>query len=120
MVTRGDACGVQDRTDRVDEMMERTTLAAPAVCAGIGLHTGARVRMVMKPAAVGSGVVFDRTDLALDDTRIPARREYVRSTDLGTTLINESGASVATVEHLMAALAGGAGRGRCADRARRP
>jgi len=106
MVTRGDACGVQDRTDRVDEMMERTTLAAPAVCAGIGLHTGARVRMVMKPAAVGSGVVFDRTDLALDDTRIPARREYVRSTDLGTTLINESGASVATVEHLMAALAG--------------
>ncbi|KAA5801741.1 UDP-3-O-acyl-N-acetylglucosamine deacetylase [Alkalicaulis satelles] len=87
-------------------MMERTTLAAPAVCAGVGLHTGARVRMVMKPAAVGSGIVFDRTDLDLPDTRVPARREFVRSTDLGTTLINDAGASVATVEHLMAALAG--------------
>lgn len=87
-------------------MSHRTTLESPAVCAGIGLHTGARVRMVMKPAPVGSGIVFERTDLDLDDARVPARRDFVRSTDLGTTLVNDSGASVATVEHLMAALAG--------------
>ena len=87
-------------------MSHRTTLASAAVCAGVGLHTGARVRMAMKPAAVGSGVVFVRTDLDLADIRVPARRELVRSTDLGTTLVNAAGASVATVEHLMAALAG--------------
>ncbi len=87
-------------------VMHRTTLSAPAVCAGIGLHTGARVRMVMKPAPVGSGIVFERSDLDVADARVPARREFVRSTDLGTTLVNDSGASAATVEHLMAAFAG--------------
>lgn len=87
-------------------MSHRTTLKSAAVCAGVGLHTGARVRMVMKPAPVGSGIVFERTDLDVADRRVPARREYVRSTDLGTTLVNEAGASAATVEHLMAAFAG--------------
>lgn len=87
-------------------MSERTTLASAAVCAGIGLHTGARVRMALKPAPVGCGIVFERADLDIDDRRVPARREFVRSTDLGTTLVNEAGASAATVEHLMAALAG--------------
>ncbi len=86
--------------------MQRTTLATAAVCAGIGLHTGARVRMVMKPAPVGAGVVFERADLDLADTRIEARYDLVRSTELGTTLVNDAGASVSTVEHLMAALAG--------------
>ena len=87
-------------------MIQRTTLASAAVCAGVGLHTGARVRMAMKPAPVGAGVVFQRTDLDLEDCVVPARWDSVRSTDLGTTLVNEDGASVATVEHLMAALAG--------------
>ena len=86
--------------------MDRTTLISPAVCAGIGLHTGARVRMVLKPAPVGCGVVFERTDLDVEDRRVPAQRDYVRSTDLGTTLVNAAGASAATVEHLMAAFAG--------------
>lgn len=86
--------------------MDRTTLTSPAVCAGVGLHTGARVRMALKPAPVGSGIVFERSDLDVDDARIPARRDYVRSTDLGTTLVNDAGASAATVEHLMAAFAG--------------
>lgn len=88
------------------EMITRTTLASAVVCAGIGLHSGARVRMVLKPAPVGSGLVFERTDLDLEDCRIPAHRDYVRSTDLSTTLVNEHGASISTVEHVMAALAG--------------
>jgi UDP-3-O-[3-hydroxymyristoyl] N-acetylglucosamine deacetylase len=86
--------------------MNRTTLATAAVCAGIGLHTGARVRMALKPAPVGSGIVFERTDLDCEDRRIPARYDLVNSTELGTTLVNGDGASVATVEHLMAAFAG--------------
>jgi UDP-3-O-[3-hydroxymyristoyl] N-acetylglucosamine deacetylase len=87
-------------------MTERTTLAQAAVCAGIGLHTGARVRMVLKPAQAGTGIVFERTDLDCADRQIPARFDLVRSTDLGTTIINADGASVSTVEHLMAAFAG--------------
>ncbi|MFN3835502.1 MAG: UDP-3-O-acyl-N-acetylglucosamine deacetylase [Glycocaulis sp.] len=91
---------------RAAYLTERTTLAQAAVCAGIGLHTGARVRMVLKPASAGHGIMFERTDLQLADRCIPARYDLVRSTDLGTTLLNEDGASVATVEHLMAAFAG--------------
>jgi UDP-3-O-[3-hydroxymyristoyl] N-acetylglucosamine deacetylase len=87
-------------------MTERTTLAQAAVCAGIGLHTGARVRMVLKPAQAGTGIVFERTDLDCADRKIPARFDLVRSTDLGTTIVNADGASVSTVEHLMAAFAG--------------
>lgn len=87
-------------------MTERTTLAQAAVCAGIGLHTGARVRMVLKPAQAGTGIVFERTDLDCADRQIPARYDLVRSTDLGTTIVNDDGASVSTVEHLMAAFAG--------------
>lgn len=87
-------------------MTERTTLAQAAVCAGIGLHTGARVRMVLKPAAAGTGIVFERTDGDHADRQIPARYDLVRSTDLGTTIVNEAGASVSTVEHVMAAFAG--------------
>lgn len=94
------------RMVRAAFMTERTTLAQAAVCAGIGLHTGARVRMVLKPAPAGSGVVFERTDMDCADRLIPARYDLVRSTDLGTTIINDAGASVSTVEHVMAAFAG--------------
>ncbi|WP_019959698.1 UDP-3-O-acyl-N-acetylglucosamine deacetylase [Woodsholea maritima] len=87
-------------------MTNRQTLRGPVVCAGVGLHTGQRVRMVMKPAAAGTGIVFARVDLDVNDRVIPALFDSVRSTDLGTTLLNDDGASVATVEHLMAALAG--------------
>jgi len=101
-----DAAQKTGNTVKKSVIRYRTTLAAPAVCAGIGLHTGARVRMALKPAAAGTGIVFVRNDLELDDVRIPALHHLVRSTELGTTLVNASGASVATVEHLMAALAG--------------
>ena len=87
-------------------MTYRHTLAAPAVCAGIGLHSGERVRLALKPATAGTGVVFIRTDIDDRDNRIEARADRVTGLRLGTTLENEAGASVATVEHLMAALAG--------------
>lgn len=86
-------------------MSYRKTLAGATVCAGIGLHSGERVRMVMKPAAPGTGIHFIRTDLE-GDNRIAARIEQVTTVRLGTTIANEAGASVATVEHLMSALAG--------------
>ena len=79
------------------------TFAGPAVFAGVGLHTGRRVRAALLPAPADSGIVFLRTDVK-GDGRIPARAENVASTRLSTAIGNASGATVATVEHLMAAL----------------
>lgn len=85
--------------------MNRQTLASAAVCSGIGLHSGERVRLVLKPAAPGTGIVFERTDLDTAENRIEAKATNVTTVRLGTTIANEAGVSVATVEHLMAALA---------------
>ncbi|RAN37449.1 UDP-3-O-acyl-N-acetylglucosamine deacetylase [Hyphomonas pacifica] len=82
------------------------TIERPAVCAGIGVHSGEKARLVLKPAPAGTGVSFRRTDISGPGTLIPASAEYVSDTQLGTTLTNEADVSVAVVEHLMAALAG--------------
>lgn len=81
------------------------TISHPVVCAGVGVHSGARARIVMKPAAVGTGIRFRRMDIeGCED--IIARGDFVTEVQLGTTLTNEAGQSVATVEHLLAACAG--------------
>lgn len=87
-------------------MINRQTLAAPVVCAGVGLHTGERVRLALQPAPSGTGVVFVRSDVTDLDNRIEVHAHAVTQVRLGTTISNEAGVSVATVEHLMAALAG--------------
>jgi len=80
------------------------TLAAPAICAGVGLHTGARVRLSIRPAPARSGIVFLRTDVD-GDGRVPVTPESVVQTRLGTVIGNDAGVTVSTIEHLMAALA---------------
>lgn len=80
------------------------TVALPAICAGIGLHTGQHVRLSIRPAPAGTGVVFVRTDLPEGGNIVPARAENVTQTRLGTVITNASGVSVSTIEHLMAAL----------------
>lgn len=85
--------------------MNRQTLASAAVCSGIGLHSGERVRLVLKPAAPGTGIVFERTDIDTAENRVEAKATNVTTVRLGTTIANEAGVTVATVEHLMAALA---------------
>jgi UDP-3-O-[3-hydroxymyristoyl] N-acetylglucosamine deacetylase len=79
------------------------TLAGPAILAGVGLHTGRHVRMAIRPAAPNTGVVFVRADLSGDNV-VAATAEAVVQTQLGTVIGNEPGATVATIEHLMAAL----------------
>jgi UDP-3-O-[3-hydroxymyristoyl] N-acetylglucosamine deacetylase len=81
------------------------TLAGPAICAGVGLHTGQRVRMAIRPARAGDGVVFVRTDVKDQDNRVPVSCEAVVATRLGTVIANAAGTTVSTIEHLMAALA---------------
>ena len=85
-------------------MAQQRTLKEPIRSTGIGLHTGRKVHMVLRPAPANTGIVFRRTDLdpAVD---IPARATNVTETTLGTTLA-AGDVGVSTVEHLMSALAG--------------
>lgn len=85
--------------------MQRT-LAKPVSCAGMGVHSGQKARLTLRPAPAGSGIVFLRTDVTPGTGRIPAIAANVSDTRLGTTISNEHGASVAVVEHLLAAIAG--------------
>ena len=84
----------------------QNTLKASVTFEGAGLHSGQPARMVLKPAPTGHGIRFRRTDIALGDSIIPARWDYVERTALCTRLVNAAGVSVSTVEHVMAALAG--------------
>ena len=80
------------------------TLAAPAIIAGIGVHTGERVRLSIRPAGPDTGIVFVRTDIHDRDNRVPARGESVVDTRMETVIGNAAGVTVATIEHLTASL----------------
>jgi len=83
----------------------QTTLAREVRIAGVGVHGGLPANLTLRPAAADTGVLFVRTDLA-HRPRIAARADTVCDTRLATVIGDGSGATVATVEHLMAALAG--------------
>ncbi|HEX5326100.1 MAG TPA: UDP-3-O-acyl-N-acetylglucosamine deacetylase, partial [Acetobacteraceae bacterium] len=81
------------------------TLKAAIGCIGVGLHSGRRVSLTLRPAPVGHGIVFRRIDLGRD---IAARFDRVAQGRLATDLVHSDDPNVriGTVEHLMAALAG--------------
>jgi UDP-3-O-[3-hydroxymyristoyl] N-acetylglucosamine deacetylase len=85
-------------------MLGQRTLKNSIRAQGVGLHTGKKVLMTLRPAAPDSGIVFRRTDLD-PPSEVRAYAENVGDTQLGTTLINGS-ARVSTVEHLLSAFAG--------------
>ena len=80
----------------------QTTLASHVAANGVGVHGGRPVAMSLHPAAAGSGIVFVRDDVP-QHAEIAARYDCVSATRLSTRLTNAAGASVATVEHLLAA-----------------
>ena len=82
------------------------TLDTSVTCSGVGLHSGAKVILTLRPAPAHHGIVFIRTDLSDTDNRIPARYDLVTDTRMCTLISNEAGASVGTIEHLMSALRG--------------
>ncbi|WP_171128064.1 MULTISPECIES: UDP-3-O-acyl-N-acetylglucosamine deacetylase [unclassified Ruegeria] len=82
------------------------TLKSPVTFTGYGLHGGKPAKMILKPAAVGHGIWFKRTDIEVGDTMVPAAYDMTEHVPLCTRLVNASGVSVSTVEHIMAALAG--------------
>lgn len=79
------------------------TIIAPAICAGVGVHTGDRVRLAIRPAPVGTGIVFVRTDVTDHDNRIPVSGDAVIDARLNTMIENAAGVRLSTIEHLMAA-----------------
>jgi UDP-3-O-[3-hydroxymyristoyl] N-acetylglucosamine deacetylase len=89
-------------------LSQQHTIKNSISCSGVGLHSGASISLTLKPAEANTGIVFVRTDLraSSEECRVPARWDMVSDTTMCTTLSNEAGVKVATVEHLMAALAG--------------
>ena len=82
------------------------TLKSAIHCKGVGLHSGAPINMTLLPADADTGIRFRRVDLKNGAREIQARYDLVTDTRMCTTITNEHGGSVATIEHLMAALAG--------------
>jgi UDP-3-O-[3-hydroxymyristoyl] N-acetylglucosamine deacetylase len=85
-------------------MLRQRTLKSSIKATGVGLHTGARVDLVLRPAPPDTGILFHRVDLAQPVT-LPALAENVGDTRLSSTLKRDA-TTISTVEHLMSALAG--------------
>jgi UDP-3-O-[3-hydroxymyristoyl] N-acetylglucosamine deacetylase len=85
-------------------MVKQRTLKNVIRATGVGLHTGEKVYLTLRPAPVDTGIVFRRIDLA-EPIEIRACPENVSDTRLSTTLMSQ-GVRVSTVEHLMSAFAG--------------
>lgn len=85
-------------------MIKQRTLKNIIRATGVGLHTGEKVYLTLRPAAPDTGIVFRRIDLK-EPVEIEAKAENVGDTTLSTSLVNGN-ARVSTVEHLLSALAG--------------
>jgi UDP-3-O-[3-hydroxymyristoyl] N-acetylglucosamine deacetylase len=86
---------------------QQTTLRAAVSLSGVGVHSGDEVKMILHPAEAGHGIAFLRTGLHGGvDRIIDARHLAVTATELCTVIGDRQSGAVATIEHLMAALAG--------------
>jgi len=85
-------------------MIRQRTLKNVIRATGVGLHTGEKVYLTLRPAAADTGIVFRRVDLE-PPVEIQAKAENVGDTQLSTTLV-QGGVRISTVEHLLSAFAG--------------
>jgi len=85
-------------------MIRQRTLKNVIRATGVGIHSGEKVYMTLRPAAPDTGIVFRRVDLD-EPVEIKACAEHVGDTSMSTTLVRDS-VRVATVEHLLSAMAG--------------
>ncbi len=97
---------VSDLAKRINNMIKQKTFKSSISCTGVALHSGNKVSMTLLPAEPDSGIVFKRTDISGGGALIAATWDNVVETTMCTTLGNEDGVTISTVEHLMAALAG--------------
>ena len=86
-------------------LLNQKTIKKPVSFSGVGLHSGRHVNMTVKPSGPDTGVIFKRVDLKKDNLIYPNFLN-VSNTALNTTIKNDYGAKVSTIEHLMGALFG--------------
>ncbi|MCE9680287.1 UDP-3-O-acyl-N-acetylglucosamine deacetylase [Shewanella sp. AS1] len=86
-------------------MIFQRTVKEMVKTTGVGLHSGNKVTLTIKPAPVNTGIVLVRTDLT-PNVAIAAKADQVNETTMCTALVNEDGVRISTIEHLFAALAG--------------
>jgi len=86
-------------------VLNQKTINRDIIFRGVGLHSGANVTMTVKPAKPNSGILFKRVDLKENNIVVP-NIFNVSSAVFCTTIANESGVSISTIEHLMGALYG--------------
>ena len=86
-------------------ILTQKTLANKINFSGIGIHTGVKVNMTVMPASPNSGIIFKRTDLNKNNIVVPLYNN-VTGTNFCTTISNEYGVKVSTIEHLMGAFYG--------------
>ena len=87
------------------KLLTQKTINSPIKFSGIGLHSGKISNISLKPSEPNSGIIFKRTDLKLNNLVFP-NFSNVNNTVLNTTISNEYGVKVSTIEHLMGALFG--------------
>ena len=85
--------------------LNQKTILEPVKFRGVGLHSGLEVNLTLKPSEPNSGILFKRIDLKENNILIPSFL-HVTNTSLNTTISNEFGVKVSTIEHLMGALFG--------------
>lgn len=81
------------------------TIIQPVAISGIGLHTNENITLTLRPAGIGTGIVFKRIDLPQKHSLVRASFDTVIETRLGTVIANKYGHKISTIEHLMAAIA---------------
>ena len=84
----------------------QTTITRPVICYGIGVHSGKKTQLTMKPAPADTGIVFIRSDVTSVTNVIQASYNMVSDTMLSTTVKNDANIAISTIEHVMAALWG--------------
>lgn len=92
------------RALKITSVLQQRTLKSITRAVGVGLHSGQRVELTLRPSAPDTGIVFRRVDLP-EPVSIPMTAEAVTDTRLASTVSN-GGAKVQTIEHLMSACAG--------------
>lgn len=86
--------------------LRQTTIFNPISCYGIGVHSGKKTQITLKPTKSNIGIVFIRTDVKDRDNIIYANYLNVCDTTLSTSIKNDASVTVSTIEHLMAAIWG--------------
>ncbi len=84
----------------------QTTITRPVSCYGIGVHSGQKTQLTLKPAPANTGILFIRSDITAVSNVLQAHYSTVTDTMLSTTISNDAKVKISTIEHLMAALYG--------------